>query len=355
MSQSAQADARVYSVNSLLETIERRARCPRSSDHRGFEYICTHGDAFCDKLVCIDCLRSDPSHFNAHSKYFVRVRTFLEQILLLSDRYKEKNSFLNIFQYEAKIRTIVNSYEDSTARIEVLIKAFFEKVYMRLVEILRDKVTVACNTVINSLRAFVSMDKKVLVKLLESAQDITKFSSKTHLVELMNLLESEGGNTNELRRRISRLCSLASNLDSNIQMTTLKAEMLSKLDISEFQPEFYSNYLVAHMMKFEPIYAALLDRLLPDSLDGVLLAGTKKHLHMFVNADLETKPRIRDLPDKSRDISHSQRKSTLPKNIQGEENYLGSDSKFLSHEKRNKRLEDIDKRIDGVIFGGANV
>lgn len=335
-----------YEVDRLLGRIKEGIRCPADPAHGSYEYICTNSDSICDKLVCVDCLRTDPLHFNAHSRQFVRIREFLESITTVVQKNRKDKQLDQIRYLEKRTRGLIDSFDKQTERVLSSVNSFFANLQERYTNVLQKKVAAASKRVSEEFLADIVGDRQHLGRILEACSNFTKFNNKSHILELFLLLEKGGNNSNvELRKRFAKLNKLMTNFDRNVDDWLARCGPLEILDDKDFLPQVNLNVLNPHLNRHEQVYSNVLEGLLPDTYDSLFTISSRKVVSTV----------LADVQMQNHDHSMSQTKQNSRLAGLGEEHgsmILEPPSAF---NQKNKRLQEIDRRIQEIFHEAPEV
>lgn len=120
-----------------------RLPCSKSKDHGGYDFICTHPNDQCDSLVCADCAKDNPLHFEEHRKWFIRFKDALKLLdrRLMSPKLRSRSDLINthrqrLLQFSKHFTRIRNlemqRLEDLVEKIigrwSSVIKLYFRKI-----------------------------------------------------------------------------------------------------------------------------------------------------------------------------------------------------------------------------------
>jgi hypothetical protein len=268
-----------YEVDRLLHRIQDGIRCPINSSHGSYEYVCTNSDSICDKLVCVDCLRADPLHFNAHSKQFIRIRDFLESITTVVHKHDKQKQLDEIRYFEKRTRGLIDSFDRQSEKVLATIQSFFLNLQERYINVVKKKISAATKRISQDFLADISTDRQNLAKILENCANFTKFSNKSHILELFMLLEKGTNNSSlELRKRFTKLNKLMSNFDRNVEDWLSRCRQIDTLDDKEFVPQVNLTVMNPHLSNHEQLCSNMLNSLLPESSESIFTVASRRLL-----------------------------------------------------------------------------
>jgi len=237
------------------------ARCGKEG-HRGIEYVCTACEGLCDRLVCIDCLRTDPSHFAAHSKEFVPLEKFLRELA-------SEPEDIDVVR---KVRENVRQLKEKTIHAQdVMIKdlkvallkiedKFTEVIHLAMEEIsqkLEEVLKSACQTSITSL-----------TKLFESMNDVSSLGTKNLIEEILHFFESQSHA--DLRRRLNKIAPLCTPQSLINKIVAMQSSIIS-LDAKSLIPQVNFSLLQARTLSISPQLQSLISTLPPIPNSSLLL------------------------------------------------------------------------------------
>lgn len=326
-----------YEVERISARLDSCLRCTKGPGHGRFDYVCTSPDGVCDKLICVDCLRTDQTHFNAHARYFVRVRDFLETVTRVSDKSTRQKQLRDLLAFERRLKSAVEEYDENWSKTCRELRSFYDRVYESFAQVLKKKCQAAAEKVIEECRQSLAPERKGLQRVFDTSADLSKFANKGHLLDLYLMLE-KSASVNDLRKKFTKLNHLTHNFDKILEDWSAKTKGFSGADEAGLAAQLNAPYLQAHIAKQEPLFASLLDQLAPEVPDLCVSSGAKKFLASFSVAN--TTQMIGNI-DQS--ISHIR----TNRQMQDDPHSFILDVTAPA-EPKSKRLMEIDRRIEEV-------
>lgn len=326
-----------YEVERISARLDNCLRCTKAASHGKYDYVCTSPDGVCDKLICVDCLRTDHTHFNAHARYFVRIRDFLDSVTKVSEKSNRQTQLRDLLAFEKKLKTAIDQYDENWSKTCREIKSFYDRVYESHAQLLKKKCQAAAEKIIEACRQNLAPERKGLQKVFDSSADLSKFSNKGHLLDVYLMLE-KNATVNELRKKFTKLNHLMHNFDKTLEDWTGKTKGSPGTEDFDLTTRLNSAHLQAHIAKHEMLFSSLLDQLAPESSELCVSSGTKKFLASFSIAN--TTQMIGSI-DQS--ISHIRANRPL----QDDPHSFILDVTTQADPK-SKRLMEIDRRIEEV-------
>lgn len=335
-----------YEVDRLLQRIKDRIRCNMDPSHGSYDYICTNSESICDKLVCVECLRADPVHFNAHCKQFMRVRDFLDNLTTVVPKHHKQRQLDEIKYFEKRTRGLIDSFDRQTEKVISTIHSYFLNVQERYVSVLQKKIAAVVKKLSEDFIVEIAGDRQNLGRILEACSNFTKFTNKSHVLDLFLLLEKEGTNSNvELRKRFAKLNKLMSNFDRNVEDWLGRCGQIDVLDDRDFLPQVNLTNLNPHLSRHEQTFSNLLDRILPDSLDSIFTISSRKIVSGALAGGI----------GQSLDQSMAQQKQQSRVLGMSDEQASMILDPMSPFDQKSKRLQDIDRRIQEIFHESPEI
>jgi len=326
-----------YEVERISARLDTCLRCTKASNHGKFDYVCTSPDGICDKLICVDCLRTDQTHFNAHARYFVRIKDFLDSVTKVSEKSNRQSQLRDLLAFERRLKSAIEHYDDNWNKTCREIRSFYDRVYDSYAQLLKKKCQAAADKIIEDCRQTLAPERKGLQRVFDTSADLSKFSNKGHLLDLYLMLEKNLG-VNDLRKKFTKLNHLSHNFDKILEDWSAKTNRFSVAEESDLATRLNSSFLQTHISKHEAFFSNLLDQLAPDNSDLCVSSGVKKFLAAFSPANTS---QMAGSIDQS--ISHIRANRQLQ-----EDPHSFILDVTAPAEPKSRRLLEIDRRIEEI-------
>lgn len=165
-----------------------------------------------DRLVCLDCLKTNPVHLSAHGQSMVRVEDFLQRLSQTSATDSQlKHLSLMADGLRMQIEGEKVYRRDLTKQIEV----YFESVQTHILEVTRKCLSDICSRCVSQVETLSSEHVGNLQASLEEANELLKFRNKGQLLDLFLALDKSGSQV-DVRKKINKIVSKTFDLDSSI-------------------------------------------------------------------------------------------------------------------------------------------
>ena len=327
-----------YEAERVSARLENYLKCQRNPNHK-IDYICASQDSICDKLICVDCLKNDPVHFNAHHSHFLRVGQFIERVTSSSQKPKRVETIKELAYFERKLRKGIESYEISLESVFTEIKAYYSSVYEKYSKVLKKKCDQASTKIIEEISKKSQNERQSLLKVLDSVGDLSKFSNKGHLLEL-SIMMDRSANNNEMRKKLTRLNNMFYNLDGVADEWHSKAKNFFDIGDHYLDMRIHLSELESHTVNHEHQFIHLLNSLAPQNSEISNSPGARRILESFSPDPANTSTLIGHL---EHSISQIKQKSHLHEGTSTFLIEIGTPIRAKS-----KKLEEIDKRIQAL-------
>lgn len=250
---------------SVGEIYKKLMKVPCSQNHRHgpYDFICTIPNSQCEKLVCMDCLKKSPEHFQVHSEKFLRLNEYLE--LLAQPPLPESKMPIvnNVKKMESKYRYLLNNYDRYVMKEVKHIKDFFENIKERLIELVTKRVKKTCYYVVDEFKKNVEFEKGEVKNILNYSESVTKFADKGHLIDLDEILTNYDGNSKKLREKLKQTIEISHKYERIITDWNIKLQSFGKLPDQDLKPRIDLSRLHSHISKKTQDLNEILISLLP--------------------------------------------------------------------------------------------
>lgn len=201
-----------YETERVVQRLGSHLKCMVDKRHKGVDFICVHPRCMSDRVVCVDCLKHNPSHFSAHGPSLIRVDEFLSDISKCS---VSENELKQLSLMAENIKFQIEKEKNLKKSIKKQIEVYFESVQTEIIEVTRKTLAQYCNQSITKTESAATVHISELESSLQDANELLKFRNKGQLLDLFITAEKATSQA-DIRVKINKLVTISNNLESSI-------------------------------------------------------------------------------------------------------------------------------------------
>lgn len=200
-----------YETEQVSLRLNSQLRCLKDKRHP-VEFVCTFPDCLEDRLVCIDCIKTNSTHLQAHGHHFKRINEFLQS---LSFTLASEADFKLLKIVSDHLDMAIDNAEKQKLNQRKLIDQYFEAFQNSIIDSVKKtlaEINSKCRWIADS-----TADKHIkdLEKVKEEGNELMKFRNKGQILDLYLLMEKPDSQT-AVRKKIDNLIQMSSGLQFQI-------------------------------------------------------------------------------------------------------------------------------------------
>ena len=195
----------------------RSVLCDVDQEHGSYDFICLTKEAPYGRLICIDCFKDSPEKMRfmqKNGKMFMRFSKFLDLISNPKLTSRDFDKLNMIRRMQGKILGLMESFDKNIDDEIENIRDFFERTEDSMVDLVRKAMRRNCDTTIERFLMDSNRVRDKISIINKNCENLTKFGSKGHLVDLSETIDGlSGPNNAELKEKIDDIVDLVLNMD----------------------------------------------------------------------------------------------------------------------------------------------
>lgn len=201
-------------VNSVCSAFNQYD-CEKRPEHQNYEFICTASDCPYDRLVCADCLKTDPRHIQLHGSKFQRMHDFVAQLCsaesLTQGRERDVEEVKAMTKRVEKVRA---GFEETVVADLGKIQGLFKRLEKTMVDMVQKKLKGLCEAMTCEYRSLKDLDKLAMNEYLEYSRGLVGFEGNAAVRDLDHILRKKAPNSLDLfRNKVGGLIDMVDNYD----------------------------------------------------------------------------------------------------------------------------------------------
>jgi len=334
--------------HSILLSYLQSLECDVDRNHGEFDFICTHPDQQCERLVCSDCSATNSRHMQQHGQYFMRIPKFLN-LRVASSKEKTKMVDLNAFIRNNRnfSKHIDDDVDDAAGNLKLMFRAFEDEVCRMIKNSLRQKF----RGVLSNLTIECEREKAKLMTIYDECGKIVSLSDLGMQNYLYQTLQNQS-DLRVIRTELDKLIKTIANYDEQIVDIWTVIKRAGYFDSGLFKPKVTFKNLKYEFAQLEKEVNRLLEEFVSDSKLG--LSPTKKQgtsIQQTIGSKIDpsfVKTRSTDIRQEIMDFNNTRKISRID-NVDPYKR--GSD---LGRSFRNEEFETFpqrDRSVNSMLIG----